>query len=109
MDMKDRIKEAMEALRGTGARVVRPGRKSQSPRTRPVSSIKSDKDVKAKKQPGKAVYHQCLKKHRYRSEHDARLAANNAETKRGTRLRVYQCPLCGGWHITRKYAAEENR
>lgn len=43
-------------------------------------------------------------KHRYRDENDAREALARAKHKPRDRYpqRVYQCPFCGGWHLTSK-------
>jgi hypothetical protein len=44
----------------------------------------------------------CKRKVRYASEAEARAAV--AQQLRlnpgGPRLRVYECPVCGGWHMT---------
>jgi len=42
----------------------------------------------------------CYRKHRFHSELDARLKAMEIEQRRSVRLRVYRCPLCGGWHLS---------
>jgi len=101
MDMKERIKEARKKLAGVKITVVRSeNRQKHDSRRRKMSSFikMNDRgDV-----PLKERYRQCLKKARYRSEHEARLFANRGENKRGVRLRVYECPICGGWHITKR-------
>jgi tRNA(Ile2) C34 agmatinyltransferase TiaS len=45
----------------------------------------------------------CIGKVAHRTEREARLA------KRGTRLRVYECPVCGRWHLTSKPAKRRPR
>ncbi len=42
----------------------------------------------------------CLGKIRYRSEKDPSLARRKIRRHRDTVLRVYECPHCGGWHLT---------
>ena len=105
--MKERIEQARLALAGVKTRIVKSGeaKKKQKGRPRKVSSIvkgKPKNDMSAKDR-----YRQCGKKVRYRSEHEARIHANNAETKRGVKLRVYgPCPVCNGWHITKNIDPE---
>lgn len=41
-------------------------------------------------------------KRRYRSERDAIGSALCCARKRGTALRVYACPKCKGWHLTKQ-------
>jgi len=41
-------------------------------------------------------------KNNYDSEDKARRVAVTAFMRDGTRLRVYQCPDCGYWHLTHK-------
>ena len=102
MDMDKRIELARRALAGTNARVVKAcdAKKRRQRRLRKMSSF-----VKCRpknEMSAKDRYSQCGKKTRYRSEHEARIYANNAETRRGVKLRVYgPCPVCNGWHITK--------
>jgi hypothetical protein len=44
----------------------------------------------------------CYKKSRYPTEQRARLYADKAEADRGVKLRVYSCPICMGWHMTKQ-------
>lgn len=102
MDMEERIKQARLALLGVKTRIVKSGeaKKKQKGRLRKVSSIVKGKPKN--EMSAKDRYRQCGKKVRYKSEHEARVHANNAETKRGVKLRVYgPCPVCNGWHITK--------
>ena len=102
MDIDERIELALRALAGTNAKVVTPCSTRTKPklRFRKVSSIVRGKPKN--EMSAKDRYRQCGKKVRYKSEHEARVHANNAETKRGVKLRVYgPCPVCGGWHITK--------
>jgi hypothetical protein len=59
---------------------------------------------KAPKQPGGrySVVHGCKNKRRYPSEPFADQVAARATRQRGLALRVYACPLCQGWHITKR-------
>lgn len=43
----------------------------------------------------------CLSKDRYESESAANLAIHDREAKTGLVLRSYQCPCCGGYHLTK--------
>ena len=100
--MKERIEQARLALHGVKIRIVKSGeaKKKQKGRPRKVSSIVRGKPKN--EMSAKDRYRQCGKKARYKSEHEARVHANNAETKRGVKLRVYgPCPVCKGWHITK--------
>ena len=47
----------------------------------------------------------CLSKDRYGSQERADAAIPRRETKTGKVLRLYQCPYCGGYHLTRKLTA----
>jgi hypothetical protein len=45
----------------------------------------------------------CDSKNRYTTEAAARVAAEkNRRTWGGPRLHPYQCPMCGGWHLSKK-------
>lgn len=102
MDIKERIEHASLALIGVKTRIVKVGetKKKQKGRPRKISSIIKGKPKN--EMPAKDRWRQCGKKVRYKSDHEARVHANNAETKRGVKLRVYgPCPVCNGWHITK--------
>lgn len=102
MDMKERIEQARLTLLGVKIRIVKSGetKKNQKGRSRKISSIVRGKPKN--EMSAKDRYRQCGKKVRYKSEHEARVHANNAETKRDVKLRVYgPCPVCNGWHITK--------
>lgn len=43
----------------------------------------------------------CGKKRRYKTRELADTVATDAQEKRGVGLRVYECPHCLGWHLTR--------
>lgn len=102
MDMKERIEHARLTLLGVKTRIVKVGevKKKQKSHPRKISSIVKGKPKN--EMSAKDRYRQCGKKVRYKSGHEARIHANNAETKRGVKLRVYgPCPVCNGWHITK--------
>ena len=44
----------------------------------------------------------CIKKKRYKSKQIAQEAINRVHKKRNTKLRIYYCPFCLGWHLTSK-------
>jgi hypothetical protein len=43
----------------------------------------------------------CLRKTRYRNDHEAMRVARRIKEQRGTGLRAYECEACGGWHLTK--------
>lgn len=46
----------------------------------------------------------CAKKQRYASESEAQKTANAAMRNRPEHpLRIYDCPECNGWHITKSF------
>lgn len=44
---------------------------------------------------------QCVKKVRYNYESHAKKVAKNVFKTRGVKLRVYMCPKCLGYHLTK--------
>ena len=50
----------------------------------------------------KDLAHSCLRKKRYNSEQVAQEAINRIHKKRKTKLRVYFCKYCLGYHLTSK-------
>lgn len=49
------------------------------------------------------TFHACSRKRRFASKVDAQKAANAASKHKDVpRLYVYQCELCGGWHLTHR-------
>ena len=51
----------------------------------------------------------CQRKKRYRSEEEARNARAKYIKQYGeSDTKVYNCPVCFGWHLTRKYKGNEN-
>lgn len=49
---------------------------------------------------GDAGHRQCGKKARYITEYDAVRKAALYVAHGAPPLRAYECPLCGGWHLT---------
>lgn len=97
---KKKLKEIKEVL-GPHARVKHASDEKPKAR-RKVSSILKFKTAK-RRDMKRAEWTSCGKKKRYASQHEARQIANNCERARpGTKLRVYFCPMCEGWHITSK-------
>ena len=45
---------------------------------------------------------ECLSKNKYSSRRYANRVRRDIEPKRGVKLRVYHCPHCGGYHLTKK-------
>ena len=45
-------------------------------------------------------------KNRYYSENEARNSARYQQETRGVKLRVYHCPECGFWHLTKRLYGE---
>jgi len=52
---------------------------------------------------GPKIYHMCTGKVRFRTEYDARDNARRHWDKDRSELRTYECPCCGGYHLTSKY------
>lgn len=45
----------------------------------------------------------CMRKKRYETRVDAqKAAARSSKRKDAPKIFVYQCPYCGGWHLTHK-------
>ena len=100
---KKKLKEIKEVL-GPHARIKRTSdkKKHKSKAARKVSSILKFKTAK-RRDMKRSEWEACGKKTRYASQHEARQIANNCERARpGTKLRVYWCSVCEGWHMTSK-------
>lgn len=44
----------------------------------------------------------CHRKRKYDSRGEAKSSANEQLNRCGIVLRVYQCPTCRGWHLTKR-------
>jgi hypothetical protein len=52
---------------------------------------------------GQAFYERsCQGKKKYRTPESAGVAAQEALDRRGDHLRIYDCPFCGGHHLTKE-------
>ena len=51
---------------------------------------------------GDKLWADCESKQRYDSPTEAEKQVKVARRKRDQRLRVYRCPHCMGWHLTKK-------
>lgn len=45
---------------------------------------------------------ECLRKKRYRTEGRAKKVKKWSEAEHGVKLRVYYCPHCFGYHLTKE-------
>lgn len=62
---------------------------------------------RARKHPGdRLAYLMCGSKTKFYTSRAAKEQANNVTAKRGTRLRVYACDMCGGFHMTSQIRSE---
>lgn len=56
---------------------------------------------------GRIVWRACEKKNRYRTQAEARRFARLSMSRRPEApLRVYECVICNGWHLTSRRQAE---
>ena len=55
------------------------------------------------------VWSQCKKKTAYSTYRMAIRAANNALTVRGAIVRVYQCPHCNKYHLSKHFRNEQDK
>lgn len=51
---------------------------------------------------GYAVFRTCRRKRRFRSTSEAMARAREAFQREGVVLAVYECPFCGGFHLTKQ-------
>lgn len=56
---------------------------------------------------GAVVYRMCTRKLRYPDEYEARRRGRARSRCCGISLRVYECPFCGGYHLTSKIDVRE--
>ena len=57
--------------------------------------------MKISKMTVEQMHRVCLKKKRYFNREHAEKRADEYESRRKVKLYVYQCPLCGHFHLTR--------
>lgn len=55
---------------------------------------------------GAAEYSQCKGKHRYRHWSDASKVKKRRENDGAGQLRIYECPICRGHHLTKQKLKE---
>ena len=61
------------------------------------------RDAEITKKYGMEGHRMCGRKRRYEDEFTAQSVANLSMIAYGAPpLKVYRCPLCGGWHLTHK-------
>lgn len=48
------------------------------------------------------VFRTCLRKRRYRDVYEAMESAREVFQREGVILAVYECPFCGGYHLTKQ-------
>ena len=56
---------------------------------------------KALEENASKVFSECSRKKRYSTKHFANEVAQKVQKRRGDRVRVYECPSCQGFHLTR--------
>ena len=97
---KKKLKEIREVL-GSNVKIKKASKKKKPKIQRKVSSVVKLNKAKKHHDMSRTEWEACGKKVRYHSQHEARQVANNCERLRPeTKLRVYWCPFCDGWHVT---------
>ena len=51
----------------------------------------------------------CNAKRRFHTQEQAEHGAEHSWKKRRVRMKVYECPVCGGWHMTHKRRRKRGR
>lgn len=54
------------------------------------------------------MWRSCLRKKFYRSKQIAEQTVKRIKEERGVMLYVYECPICGYYHLTKKPRKEKN-
>lgn len=54
------------------------------------------------KDKNKSTYSQCIRKVAYVSFRHAQNIAKNIEAERGQKVRIYLCPICEAYHLTKQ-------
>ena len=99
MTPEERRRLALEALgvkEGTGRRKRRKVRPARS-----ADAVVQPRDYRPDAK--KRSYWSCEKKMRYKTQADATMRADRFFRLRGTRLRVYYCDNCHGYHLTKQF------
>ena len=65
-----------------------------------LGTAKGRFSFRTRKARGHDVYRTCSRKRRFASLHDAREKAIDLKRKRDLDLLAYECPFCGGYHLT---------
>lgn len=63
-----------------------------------IAHLQRDIDVTAA--GGLRAHRQCGRKSRYATKEQAETVARNRMEQGASSLRAYECPYCGGWHLT---------
>ena len=79
-------------------------RPNSSKRKRVANKRKRKARRERKEEYGKRgkAYKMCTRKRRYHSRLDAELNASRLMRDNGLTLRAYKCPLCHGWHLSKR-------
>lgn len=91
MNIEERKAEMLKALEG--CKVHKPY-KRRSPKAY-IERNKQDKHFSMR------VWRECASKKFYRTQSEAQRIANIIFMDRGLKLRVYSCPRCGMYHLTK--------
>jgi hypothetical protein len=78
----------------------RPLERHRKKMLRRQSRHRKERNREAIRRCGQSGHRQCGKKARYDTRELAELVALKRSIASDTYLRVYRCPICGGWHIT---------
>ena len=70
-----------------------------------LSTAKKRFAFSTRKATGWQVFKTCGRKRRFRSEHEALEKAAYLHRRKGMVLAVYECPFCGGFHLTSQLRA----
>lgn len=49
---------------------------------------------------GYAIFRTCKNKQYFRTSHEALACAHSRNKRKGWKMAVYECPFCGGYHLT---------
>ena len=70
-----------------------------------LSTAKKRFAFSTRKATGRQVFMTCGRKRRFRTEHEAMEKAVALHRRSGMVLAVYECPFCGGYHLTSQLRA----